>query len=296
MARVRLRLGWRAPLMIAPVMIVTAGLLGTGLVAALAQSVGLTGPGAAGHFTLEHYSRVLADREFHAALALTLWVATASTVLATVLGVALALALRRLVAGRRLGYALLQVPLGVPHLAVAAAFLTLLSPSGWLARLAHALGVVTVPADMPAFVYDAWGLGIIFAYTAKEVPFLAVVTTAMLVRLDDGYDAVARTLGASRWQRLRRVTWPLIAPGVGSAALMVFAFVFAAFETPFLLGRPYPSMLAVVAQHRYLSVELAERPAAVALAVVMTTLSGLLVWASLRLSTTRPGETRPMVF
>lgn len=288
--------GRRTFLMIAPVLTVTVGLLGAGLAAAVAQSVGLTGPGAGGTFTLAHYQHVLADREFHAALGLTLWVAGASTTLSTALGVALALLLARLIRGRRLAYALLQVPLGVPHLAVAAAFLTLLAPSGWLARLAHTLGLVGVPADMPPLVYDAWGLGIILAYTAREVPFLAVVTTALLVRLDEGYDAVAQTLGASPWQRLRHVTWPLIAPGVGAAALMVFAFVFAAFETPFLLGRPYPAMLAVVAQHRYLSVELAERPAAVALALVMTALAALLVWVSLRLQSARPDDPRPMVF
>lgn len=290
------RARWRVRLMVAPALIVIVGLLGTGLVAALAQSLGLYGAGAGGTLTAEHYARVLADPEFRASLALTLWVATASTAISTALGVGLALALRRIVTGRRVMYALLQVPLGVPHLAIAAVFLTLLAPSGWLARVAHVAGLVAGPADVPALVYDRWGLGIILAYIAKEVPFLAVVATALLVRLDAGHDAVARTLGASPWQRLRLVTWPLIAPGVVSAALMVFAFVFAAFETPFLLGRPYPAMLAVVAQQRYLSLDLADRPAAVAFALIMTALSGLIVWAYQRVSAACAGDERPMVF
>lgn len=287
---------WRLLLMVVPVLIVVVGLLGAGLAAALAQSLGVYGAGSSGRLTSAHVMSVLSDREFHASLGLTLWVAGASTVVSTILGVALALVLRRLVVGRRTAYALLQVPLGVPHLAIAAAFVTLLAPSGWLARVAYAVGLIGSSVDFPALVYDRWGLGIVLAYIAKEVPFLAVVATAMLVRLDGGYDDVARSLGASAWQRLRYVTWPLIAPGVGSAALMVFAFVFSAFETPFMLGRPYPSMLAVVAQQRYMSLELAERPAAVAFALIMAGLSGLLIWGYLKLSSSAIGDNRPVVF
>jgi len=65
----------------------------------------------------------------------------------------------------------------------------------------------------------------------------------------------AATLGASAWQRFRYVTLPArVAPSVVSAALLVFAFIFGAFEVPYILGRPYPAMLGVVAQRRFLSV------------------------------------------
>jgi putative spermidine/putrescine transport system permease protein len=210
--------------------------------------------------------------------------------------VGLAIALSRLARGRRMVYALLQVPLAVPHLAIAIALVTLISPSGLLARIVYALGWIREPAQFPALVYDRYGLGVILAYVVKEVPFLAVVTTVLLLRLGEDYDAVARTLGASAWQRLRHVTLPLVFPGVSGAALVVFAYVFAAFETPFLLGRPYPAMLSVVAQQRYLDLDLRQRPGAVALALVMTVLAALAARAYLALSHATVGRDRFTVF
>jgi putative spermidine/putrescine transport system permease protein len=179
---------------------------------------------------------------------------------------------------------------------MAVAVLALMAPSGLVARAAHLAGWIGQPADFPALVHDRYGAGIVLAYMAKEIPFLAVVATAMLVRLGDDYDALARTLGASARQRLRYVTLPLIAPGVGAAALIVFAYVFAAFETPFLLGRPYPAMLSVVAQRQFMSVDLAERPAAMAYALVMTVLAAIVVRGYLALSQALSGRERPVVF
>lgn len=251
-------------------------------------------PGA-GTLTARYYLGVAGDREFWASMVLTLWVSTASTAIATAAGVGIALLLSHLAGGRKLAYALMQVPLAVPHLAMAFAVLMLIAPSGWMARIVAVTGWISEPADFPALVYDRYGIGIILAYVAKEIPFLAVVTTALLVRIGPEYSHVAATLGASRWQRLRYVTLPMLAPGVVSASLMVFAFVFASFETPFLLGRPYPAMLSVVAQRRYLSLDLNDRPDAIAWAIVMTGLAGLVVQAYLVLSRTVEGRGRPVV-
>ena len=81
---------------------------------------------------------------------------------------------------------------------------------------------------------------------------------SVLLRVERDYDDVAKTLGASRWQRLRWVTLPLVAPALLSSSVIVLAFIFNAFEIPFLLGRPYPAMLSVVAQRRFLDIDLAQ--------------------------------------
>jgi putative spermidine/putrescine transport system permease protein len=69
----------------------------------------------------------------------------------------------------------------------------------------------------------------------KEAPFIALMILALLARLGDEYEQAARVLGASAWQRFRHVTLPLIAPAVVSSSLMVFAFIFGAFEVPFIV-------------------------------------------------------------
>jgi putative spermidine/putrescine transport system permease protein len=285
-------------LMVLPVLLVVAGLFGLGFATVFAQSLGIGIPGQPGPSgpTVQHYRDLAQNREFYLSLGFTLWVATCATAVSVTGGVALALLLDSVARGRRIVYALLQVPLAVPHLAMAVVAVTLLAQSGLVARLAYAVGLIAGPAGFPALVYDRWGIGTLLAYAAKEIPFIAVVGTALLARIGPEYDAVAQTLGASRWQRIRHVTLPLLAPGVGGAALMVFAYVFAAFETPFVLGRPYPAMLSVVAQREFMSLDLADRPGAMALAFVMTLLSALVVRAYLALSRAALGPNRPALF
>jgi putative spermidine/putrescine transport system permease protein len=62
--------------------------------------------------------------------------------------------------------------------------------------------------------------------------------------------------------------------------LVVFAFIVSAFEVPYLIGRPYPSMLGVVAQRKFTSVDLAERPEAMAVAMAGTAISLIVILAA----------------
>ncbi len=282
--------------MLSPALFVVGGLFAGGLVFILVQSLGYFSPAGENAFTLAHYRSLLFDREFHASLRLTFMIATASTVISAVLGLGLALALRELARRSPVFNALLQVPLAVPHLAMAVVLINLIAPSGLIARVAYALGLIEAPADFPAFTGDRYGLGIVIAYILKETPFVALMTLAVLLRLGDEYEQVARTLGSSAWQRLRYVTLPLVAPAIVSSSLLVFAFIFGAFEIPFILGRPYPAMLAVVAQRRFTSADLNERPDAVAVAVIITLVSILLVWLYARIARVVIGIERPSVF
>lgn len=289
--------------------VVLAGLFGGGMALALLQSVGLLVLAGPGTFTLQHYVALGGDREFHAAVGLSMWVAGAATVISLALGLLLAAALhyaRMQHASKHLGskrqtraggwvWVLLQFPLAMPHLSLALVVLHLASPSGLVSRFAYHAGLTGEPADFPLLVQDGYGIGMIAAYVWKEAPFLAVVALTMLARVDREFADTARSLGASPWQVWRHVYAPLIAPGVVSASLAVFAYVFGAYEVPLLLGRTYPAMLGVLAEQRFSSIDLMDRPAALAVALAMSAIAGLLVWASLRLSRQILGE-RPVLF
>ena len=288
---------WRLAAMLLPALLVVGGMFSLGMLAVLRQSVGLgvPVPGESGP-TLSYYTAVLGDREIHAALGLTLWVACISTAVSVVCGVGLALGLRHHRRSKRGVHTLLQAPLAIPHLVVALATITVFAQSGLLARAAFALGLIDSPSGFPVLVNDSAGLGIILSYAFKEVPFIALVATTLLARRGDEHDEVARTLGASSWQRFRHVTWPFLAPGVGAAALMIFAYVFSAFETPFLLGQPYPAMLPVVAQQRFMSVDLADRPSAMACALILTVIAAVIVRVYLAAAGPSAGRERPVLF
>lgn len=281
--------------MLAPALFVVGGLFAGGLGLAFAESLGMFGVNGEG-FTLAHYRALATDDELRAALWLTLWISSATTALSAVIGTGVAITLRETAARSRAVAFLVQVPLAVPHLAMAVAFVHLAAPSGLVARAAYALGLVSGQEGFPVLVNDSFGIGIVVAYALKEIPFVAVMALALLARAGDEYEAVARTLGASPWQRLRYVTIPMVAPAVVSASLVVFAFVFGAFEVPSLLGRTYPATLAVVAQQRYMSVDLADRPAAVAVALAISLVATGLVYVYLRLARALVGVERPALF
>lgn len=282
--------------MLAPALLVIVGLFLGGLALAIRQSFGLDLPDGEGAWTWRYYRAVASDPEFRAGLLLTLRTAVVATLLSAAVGLGLALAVRAQVRRRPWLSALLQLPIMVPHLTLAVMLTHLLAESGLLARVAFAAGAIEVPSDFPELVQDRFALSVILAYFLKETPFVAVMVLALLVRTGAEFEEAARMLGASAWQRFRFVTLPLAAPALLSSALLVFALVFSAFEVPYLLGRTYPAMLAVIAQRKFLAPDLTERPEAMAIAVAMTLLAVLLAALYLRLARAIVGVSRPVVF
>jgi putative spermidine/putrescine transport system permease protein len=240
--------------------------------------IGLTEP------SLDAYAAVLTSPEFLASFALTFHIAFTSTLISAVLAIAAALLLRRSFMGRSVINFLFQLNLTVPHLVGAIGILYLFSQSGSFARLGYLWGLIARPADFPALVFDPYAIGIILQYVWKEVPFIGLIVLANMQALGQDYEAIARSLGATRWQSFRHVLLPLILPGVLSASVMVFAFTFGAYEIPAILGQNYPTTLPVLAYRHYTDVNLAARPEAMAMAILIALTSALMIWAYVRAS------------
>lgn len=267
-----MRPGVRTALLLAPALAVVVVLFGGGLAQAVAQSLGYRPFLPARPLSFDAYRALWADPAVRASVALTLRVGLLSTGLAVVLGVAAALLVRSVRRGRRLLAVLLQVTLPVPHIVAALAMLLLLSQSGALSRVAASVGLIDAPAAFPALTQDAFGWGIIASYVWKEAPFIGVVALAALSGRVSELEDAARALGASAGQRLRHVVGPALAPAVGAAAILVFAFSVGSYEVPFLLGRSYPATLPVVAYQQFRDPDLTARPPAMAISVLTAVL------------------------
>ncbi|MEO7908904.1 MAG: ABC transporter permease subunit [Roseiflexaceae bacterium] len=259
---------------LAPALGLVAVLFGASVIYGIAQSLGYLSMIGQTNVGLAAYRNVLvgpslAAAEFWPALGFSLWVSGATTLLAA-LG---ALVLAVLLAGRRVPHhasvLALHVSLAFPHLVWAIALVLLLSQSGLLARAAATAGLITVPADFPVLVRDRYGIGIMLDYVSKEIPFLTLIVLAVLRAQPQGYDLVAENLGASAWQRLRYVTLPLVLPALLAGALLVFAFVFGAYEVPAVLGVRFPRMLAALALEFFLDPDLHSRAEGMAISVIM---------------------------
>jgi putative spermidine/putrescine transport system permease protein len=277
----------RRAFMLAPALIVVIGLFGGGLLDSLLQSLGLNPALGATTPTFQAYHDLLWGPQHRetiwTGLALSLWISIASTVISTVIAIGLALAIRAQTTGSAVWTFWFQFNLPIPHLIAAIGTLFVLAQSGLLARIAMNFGWITTPADFPLWVRDPHGIGIITAYVWKEVPFIGLIVLAALRSLSGRYEQAAQTLGANRWQRFRWIFLPLIAPSVGSAALIVFAFTFGAYEIPALLGVRYPRALPVTALRFFLDADLNARAEAMALSLMITAVLLVVVFFYLRL-------------
>jgi len=276
--------------MLAPALLVLGGLFLTGLGLTLLRSfrympaLGLTEP------DLAAYAAILTAPGFLKSLGLSLWIATASTLIAALLALAAALLLRQTFPGRALISFLVQANLTIPHIVGAIGILYLFSQSGSFARLAHAAGLISGPQDFPALTHDPWAIGIILLYVWKELPFITLILLANMQTLGEDHESVARTLGATRWQAFRHVLLPMLMPGLLAASTLVFAFAFGAYEVPLVLGAHAPKALPVLAWQASTDTDLAARPEAMAMAIVIAAVGLALLAVYARMLTKGPAN------
>lgn len=268
----------RIALLLAPALIILGGLFLSGLGLTVLRSLhyapalGQTQP------DLSAYAAILSSPGFFRSLALSLWIATASTLIAAALALAAALLLRQTFPGRALIGFLVQLNLTIPHIVGAIGLSYLIAQSGSFARLAYAAGLIGGPSDFPALTHDPFAIGIILLYVWKETPFITLLLLANLQTIGTEHEATARTLGATRWQTFRFVLFPLLLPGLAAASALVFAFAFGAYEVPLVLGAHAPKALPVLAWQSWTDPDLATRPEALAIAVLIALIGlGVLV-------------------
>jgi len=159
-------------------------------------------------FTLKWYAGLLEDRAVLEAARNTLVLAIVSTMIATVLGTLLALALARFPwpkGIRRLLDLLVYLPVVTPDILFAAALVVayqfLRGVSPWF----HP-GMLTM----------------VLGHVAFQIAFVALVVGARLATLSRTLDEAARDLYATPFYLFRRVTLPLLAPGIAAGAMLAF--------------------------------------------------------------------------
>ena len=274
-------------LLLGPAVALVGGLVLGALGLALLRSLRLLPLAEPG---LSAYASVLASPGVLASLALSLWIATVSTLVAAGLALAAAMLLRQAFPGRRLVAVLVQLNLTIPHVVGAVGILYLISQSGSFARLAHAAGLIVAPGEFPALTHDPLAIGIILTYVWKEVPFITLILLARLQTLGPDLEAVARSLGATRWQAFRFVLLPQLLPALAAGAALVFAFAFGAYEVPLVLGAHAPEALPLRAWRSFTDADLAARPEAFAISILIAALGAGLLAICARLILPRRGR------
>ena len=168
------------------------------------------------------------------ALANTLLVSCIATVLAVIFGFLQAWILTRTnIPGRQRLERLMELPYYMTPLIGALAWGVLLGPKTGLVNQAwRSFGA---PGDL-FNIYSAYGIAWVMALFEGTVAF--VMISAAMKSMDPSLEESSRVLGAGKLRTALRITLPLVAPGVLSATIFVFAEMLGSFAAAFVLGIP----------------------------------------------------------
>lgn len=156
-------------------------------------------------FTLDNWKDPCGAADVCAAVGNSLRIGLISTAVATVLGTMVAFALTRYrFRGRTPTNLMIFLPMATPEVVLAASLLTLFLNVG-------------VPLGL-------WT--IVLAHVMFSISFVVVAVKARVASLDPRLEQAAMDLYASEVQTFLRVTFPLVAPGIGGAALLAFSLSF----------------------------------------------------------------------
>ena len=199
-----------------------------------------------------------------AALRLSLLTATLATVVCLVLGVPLAWVLARAeFPGRRLVRALVTVPLVLPPVVGGVALLLVFGRRGLVGSWLDSTFGVSLPFTTA---------GVVVAEAFVAMPFLVISVEGALRGADARYEEAAATLGAGRWTAFRRVTLPLIAPGVAAGAVLCWARALGEFGATITFAGNFPGRTQTMPLAVYLALE-QDLDSAIVLSLVLLVVS-----------------------
>jgi iron(III) transport system permease protein len=232
------RAGLRLPAWRAEVVVVGVAALLLGYLTLVPLGMLLLGSVSAGSSaldlqpTLRNFQRVLTDQASLELLATSVAYGLGSSILAFLIGTAVAWAVERSdIPGRSLWYGLALVPLIIPGIVHTIAWLFLLSPEiGWInAPLKAIFGFSMSIYSLP---------GMIWIEALHTAPLGFVLMSAAFRAMDPGLEEAAATSRADPWRTFRRVTLPLMLPTSASVLLILFVRAIEGFEVPAIIGLP----------------------------------------------------------
>jgi spermidine/putrescine transport system permease protein len=168
----------------------------------------------------------------------TLIIAVTSTIVATIIGTMAALALQRHKFKLKLfAETSLYIPIVIPEIVMGIGILVLFNA---LFRF------INTTFDLAPAQRLSLGIGtVIVSHVAFSVPFVALTVRTRLHSFDRSVEEAAADLGANEWATFRRVTFPLILPGILAGAMLAFTLSLDDFIITFFTNGPGSTTLPI---------------------------------------------------
>jgi len=202
-------------------------------------------------FTFHWYEVLIHDARIIDAAKNTLTVAIISTLLSTVMGTMVALVMERQEFLGKLTFdAILYLPIIIPDVVMALSlilfFVLIQMPQAIMGLSSSVSSITFLPAWLAGWLARVITVTpIIIAHVAFNISFVAIVVRARLADFDITLEEAAKDLGANEWQTFRRITLPLIMPGILGGALLAFTLSIDDFVITFFVSGPGSTTLPV---------------------------------------------------
>ncbi|TCK92770.1 iron(III) transport system permease protein [Natranaerovirga hydrolytica] len=123
---------------------------------------------------------------------------------------------------------LLALPLLVPPYVGAVTYIIFFGRSGWLqAAWTNNSFLSTLIGDYPVDIYSFWGVS--FVLIMFTYPYVYLIVSASLKKMNRNYEEAAQSLGMNRFQIFRKVILPSLRPSIGAGAILVSLYVLSDF-------------------------------------------------------------------
>ncbi len=230
-------------------------------------------------FTLKWYQKLfsgltestadISTQNLWGSLQNSLIIAIGSTLIATLLGTMMALALERFrFPGSKFLEALLLLPIIIPEITLGVSLLVFFT---LVFRILENLTGIRLTLGLPS---------VIISHATFSIAFITVTVRARLADLDPALEEAALDLGANEWKTFWRVTFPLIFPATLSGALLAFTLSLDDFVVTFFTTGVGATTLPLFV---YGMIKLSITPVINAISTLMLLASLLFVISSLKL-------------
>jgi spermidine/putrescine transport system permease protein len=221
-------------------------------------------------FTLKYYDEAWRNASLLEAFINSLSIALISTLVSTVIGALLALALWRFrFPGKPALEGAMALPIVIPEICMGVALMAFFIGTGW-------------PTDL------LWPLNlgpIVIGHIAFSFPFVAIVVRARMAGFDRALEEASKDLGAGEWQTFCNITLPYMQPGLIAGALLAMTLSLDDFVITFFTSGPETLTFPVKV---YSMVRFGATPVVNAASTVLIAVTVLLTVIAMRLQ--RSGE------
>mgnify|MGYP006271329713 CR=1 FL=1 len=234
-------------------------------------------------FNVENYARAL-DSLYLEILRNSVLIALAVTLLALCIGFPVAYAITKLDPKyQNLALVLVVLPFWTNFLIRTYAWIVLLNSEGILNQSLLSIGIIQSPLSI---LYSPYAviIGLLYAY----IPLMILPLYSALVKIDPSLQEAAINLGASRFETLRQITFPLALPGALVGCIFVFVPSVGNFIIPELLGGGKTVMVGNLIRDQFLKAR--DWPFGSVLALFMVLLLILLFFIQARVNRRITGE------